>query len=119
MQQRQCKGQQFRTIYSVSALLLLVGCSGAPSEGQITDAVLAQTKSDLEQMERAVGKGAVQAMRGRAGEVKSVKKIGCKEDGEKAYRCDIEVEVKQGEQIVKAPASMRFVKGSDGWVVAR
>lgn len=53
--------------------------------------------------------------------VLSVKKIGCKEDGSNAYRCDVEVD-----QNVKASnfgpggrktdtTNIRFVKASDGW----
>ena len=46
-------------------------------------------------------------------EVPEFKKLGCKDDGERAYRCYIEVITKRGKKIIPA----RFVKGSDGWVV--
>lgn len=48
-------------------------------------------------------------------EAPEVKKISCKEDGEKAYKCDIEVITKAGKNVVPA----RFVKASDGWALAQ
>lgn len=48
-------------------------------------------------------------------EMTDLKKIGCKEDGENAYRCDVEVMVKAGQETKSAPTSVRVVKTSDGW----
>ena len=50
-------------------------------------------------------------------EIRGIQKIGCKADGEKAWRCDVEMEVSQGGTTQKTPANMRFVKTSDGWAV--
>lgn len=53
-------------------------------------------------------------------EIVAARKLGCKEDGEKAYRCDVEIEVKQGGKTIKAPpTSLRMVKGSAGWSAQR
>ena len=51
--------------------------------------------------------------------VTGIKKIGCKEDGEKAYRCDVEVEALQGSKSGKGAAVFRLVKLSDGWSISR
>ena len=38
-----------------------------------------------------------------------------KEDGEKAYKCDVKMEVALSGKTNKGIAPIRFVKGSDGW----
>lgn len=100
----------------------LSGCSGAPSDGNIREALLAEQKRAAAQTEAiAAGSGfAGDMVRNIAGqskfEIVSAHKLGCKEDGENAYRCDVEIEAKQGEKTIKGPpTSLRFVKGSDGW----
>ena len=50
-------------------------------------------------------------------EINSLKKIGCKEDGERAYRCDVELEMTQFGITNKAPVNLRFVQASEGWTV--
>lgn len=52
-------------------------------------------------------------------EIKKFQKIGCTEDGEKAYRCDVEIDVLQLGTTNRSTVSMRFVKASDGWAVMR
>ena len=47
-------------------------------------------------------------------ETTDLKKIGCKEDGEKAYRCDVEVTVKAGQKTKLSLTSVRVVKTSNG-----
>jgi hypothetical protein len=47
-------------------------------------------------------------------EAPEVKKIGCKEDGEKAFLCDVEISDKNGSKVTP----VRFVKSSEGWVTA-
>ena len=116
-----------RAAWAALLPIALAGCSGAPSEGQIKDALLADQKRAQEQAEaaaRALGGGfAGDILRQAAGpkiEIVSVRKVGCKEDGEKAYRCDVEIEAASGGKTQKAPPmSLRFVKGSDGWVAQR
>ena len=113
----------------MTCTVLLAACSGAPSEGQMKDALQADIKRKQDQAVEAAralgGEQAAQMSRrmteANATEVKNVHKIGCKDDGENAYRCDIEVEVsRRGGQIQKSqPFSARFVKGSDGWHAER
>lgn len=94
----------------------LTGCGGAPSDSDIKTAL---DKAVLQQqkMMESVGGGQMKDM--LKIEYTSVKKIGCKEDGEKAYLCDVEVVAKTvaGEQ--KETSAIRLVNGSDGWVAAR
>ena len=108
-----------RNLY-VSSLIglctFLTACGGAPSESEIKSAFESRLKTDTEQMEKMVGKNNALS---QMGGLKVLNKIGCKEDGEKAYRCDIEIEVTQDGKTNKGPMSMRFVKGSDGWVIMK
>ena len=95
---------------------LLTACSGAPSESDIQSAMERQMKAQQESMARIGGAALAKSM---LPVIKGIKKIGCKEDGEKAYRCDVEVEVVQGGKTSKAPAAWRLVKLSDGWSVGQ
>jgi hypothetical protein len=109
---------------NISKLLKIaaIGCAGVllaacePSEGDISAAVKAQVQAEAAAMQRALG-----GLGGNMAspEIKSVKKIGCKEDGDNAYKCDVEVAVaingKEDKKIIPA----RMVKGSDGWTLAR
>lgn len=56
---------------------------------------------------------------GKAGQrtpmLKDVKKVGCKPDGETAYRCDIEPVMATGTESKSQVVPMRFVKASSGW----
>jgi hypothetical protein len=87
----------------ISVVLTLTACSGgAPSDSEIkiaTEKAAAGTRFKVEYT--------------------SVKKIGCKDDGEKAYRCDVEFGMKMAGQDRKEIASLRFVKGSDGWIAMK
>lgn len=85
----------------------LSGCSGEPSGSEISAAMDAQSKIDAP----------VLALTGV--EILSGKKIGCKEVGEKAYKCDVEVTMKVRGETKTSPGSLRFVKTSDGWRVTR
>ncbi|MDY0747932.1 hypothetical protein SNE35_25750 [Paucibacter sp. R3-3] len=114
-----------RTALAALLPIALAACSGALSEGQIKEALQADQKRAQERAEetaRAVGGGMAGDMVRQASaqsqvEIVSVHKVGCKEDGEKAYRCDVEIEASRGGKTAKAPPmSIRFVKGSDGWV---
>lgn len=107
------------TVAFAAACSVLAGCGGAPSESDIKAAVEKQVKAERDAMEQISGKPAMEMVKGMFPEIKSVHKIGCKEDGEKAYRCDVELEVAQGKQTGKNAASLRFVKGSDGWIAQK
>jgi hypothetical protein len=112
------QGNQMKTSYLslLPVTFILAACGGAPSDSDIKTA-LEKAVSDQQKAMAAVGGSAM----GNLFKIDytSVKKIGCKEDGEKAYRCDVEVSAKTalGEQ--KQVSSMRLVKGSDGWVAGR
>ena len=110
--------QEARQAFALGACLALSACGGAPSEADMRAAVDSQVKAQTTAMEGFVGKKAMEASKGMTPEIKSFRKIGCKEDGEKAYRCDVEVEVSQLGSTAKSAKSMRFVKGSDGWAVS-
>lgn len=107
-----------RSIFVISACLALVACSGAPSESQMKEAFLAQAKQEREAVERFGGQKLAGLVSTLTPEFKGVRKIGCKDDGEKAYRCDVEIELVQAGTVAKKPVSLRFVKGSDGWLVS-
>lgn len=98
---------------------LLAACGGAPSNSEINEAVGNQTKADAAAMKGFAGNVGASMFKSLIPEIKSVKKIGCRDDGQKAYRCDVELEVAQAGRTSKIPANLRFVKGSDGWLVQR
>lgn len=96
-----------KKIMVVVGVLSLAACSKGPSEGDMNKAVKKAVEDSNRQMASIGFGGPLNS------EVPEVKKIGCKDDGENAYRCDIEVNNKSGKKVVPA----RFVKSSDGWVV--
>lgn len=118
---------KFNAIFRTSpmwaiAAVLLSGCSGEPSNSDVKTLVERELKPMLE-MQAAMMKGA-SALSGRAvpsspPEVKDVKKVGCKQDGESAYRCDIEITVASGAEKKSQISPMRFVKGSSGWQLTK
>lgn len=105
-----------KTFISAGVVLCLAlsACSSSPTEGELKSAVERKMLADSQALERSVGK---QAMPPKP-VLQAVRKIACKEDGEKAYRCDVELEVKHGGTLAKGAASMRFLKAGDGWVAS-
>jgi len=83
--------------------MLIVGCSGEPSEADISKAVAATYKDW-----------------GLADKDTSFKaeKLGCEKEG-KAYSCDVSMTIntKLGEQ--KQTARARFIRTADGWAMTR
>ena len=108
-----------QSFFATGALLVLAACGGSPSEGDIKLALEKQMGADTKAMAQIGGKQGADMMKGLLPEIKSVKKIGCKEDGEKAYKCDVEMEVTQMGNTNKGIAPIRFVKGSDGWTASK
>ncbi|OQW86024.1 MAG: hypothetical protein BWK72_19080 [Rhodoferax ferrireducens] len=106
-------------LFATGTLLMLSACGGAPSEGDIKTAIEKQMTAEAKGMAQMGGKQASDMMKNLLPEIKSVKKIGCKEDGEKAYKCDVEMEVSQMGNTNKGIAPIRFVKGSDGWIASK
>lgn len=96
---------------SVLVCLSLAACSGSPSESDVRAAVSQQMQEQQKAQVAALGQSTFldQQFAQQKKALDSLKLIGCKSDGEKAYNCDIEV---GGKAI-----SGRFVKGSNGWIV--
>lgn len=97
----------------------ITACGGAPSEGDIKTAIEKNMQSGAQAMQAMGGKQAAEMMKDFVPQMKNAKKIGCKEDGEKAYKCDVEVEVTQMGVTNKGVVPIRFVKGSDGWMAQK
>lgn len=98
-------------------LLSLFGCSAGPSESDIDAAVqklVEQQNKEITALGSMMGGTNSKMLDSMKVEAPKVKKIGCKEDGENAYLCDVELTNKQGTNV----APMRLVKGSGGWVAA-
>ena len=102
----------------LGSAMLLVACGGEPSESDIRAVMEKDIKLANEQMSSlgsALGTGTKMETK-----LHSVKKIGCKADGDKAYLCDVEMDVEAplvGRR--KAVAPMRLIKASEGWAITR
>lgn len=96
-----------RALAGAAASIALTACGGAPSDSDIKKAIEKQSAEE----EKVLGD--------LLPSVKFVKKIGCNEDGENAFKCDVEVEVTQLGKTNNGVVPMRFTKGSNGWVVSR
>ncbi len=107
-----------RIFFITGAMFVLSACGGAPTEGDIKLAIEKQMTAAATAMALIGGNQGSEMMKSFLPEVKSVKVIGCKGDGEKAYKCDVEMEIAQMGSTNKGIAPMRFVKGSDGWTVS-
>lgn len=99
----------------VTVCLALTACSASPSDGELKLAIERKMKVDSEALERVVGKPGMP----NTPEIKRVHKLGCKEDGDKAYKCDVELEVLQNGTFAKGTASMRFIKDNAGWLATK
>ena len=103
-------------------VVFLAACGGAPSESDIQASLqklVDQQNSQLEKMagSNSMAKGMTDGLKVS---FKNVKKIGCKEDGEKAYICDVEAETAMGGSSAgKNVMPIRFVKGSEGWMATK
>lgn len=106
-----------KTFWSIptTVCLALTACSGAPSEGELKQAIERKMKADSEALQRVVGKQGMPT----APEIKRVEKVGCKEDRDKAYKCDVELELLQNGASSKGAASMRFIKDNEGWLATK
>lgn len=101
-------------IFWLSMLVtLLSGCSGAPSDADMKNAL----QKNVDQSVGAILGNGKEAQDAKP-KYDSVKGLGCKSDGEKAYRCDVEIEMTSMLGKQKSAQSIRFVKGSDGWIAS-
>ena len=109
----------FRLSAYIGGVLLLTSCSSEPSEKNMREALDKQLQSQVDGMQQMLGKEAVQSSKALLPEIKSLKKIGCKPDGNNAFNCDVELEVSQLGGSSKSATSIRFVKSSDGWMAIK
>ncbi|WP_418319029.1 hypothetical protein [Piscinibacter sakaiensis] len=106
-----------------AAFMLLSGCSGEPSSGEVKELVTSELKPVLEQqaaMMKSIGGlfgGSAKAM--AAPVLEDVKKAGCKEDGKAAFKCDVEVTMASGDKRDMKVMPIRFVKTSAGWQMSQ
>lgn len=108
----------WRTPAALLASTLLLTACGGPSEADIKSALDKSTASTVESSKRLAGDLGGKLAEGVLPKVQKVHKIGCKEDGDNAYRCDVELESTQLGSSSKDVASLRLLKGSDGWILA-
>ena len=102
--------------------LLLCGCSGAPSDGDIKAALQAEQRQKAANVAGLPSSGGM--LRPITGpalfEVVSIRKRSCKAEGQEAYRCDVEMEIRKDNQTFKGTlVSLRLVRGNDGWSAQR
>lgn len=101
----------------LACTLLLTACGG-PSEADIKSAIDKNAAATVESSKRLAGDLGGKLAEGVLPKVQKVHKIGCKDDGENAYRCDVELESTQLGSTSKEVASLRLLKGSEGWILA-
>lgn len=100
----------------VASTALLTACGGAPSESDVYDALNKQIKADIKNLGGFFGLQNADQIK-----LHSVNLHECKEDGEKAYVCDLEWELEipgLGRKKGPLPAT-RFVEGEEGWRVSQ
>jgi hypothetical protein len=108
----------------ILATLSLGACGGGePSESDIQAALQAQINQALDAAMGAAGNSpeAREMAAAMIPSIKSVKKLGCKEDSQKSgFNCDLQIVTTTkmgGDQT--GTSSGRFVKGDKGWIVAQ
>lgn len=104
---------------AIAASVALAACGGAPSESDIKAAIEKEMTAGKQAMQQFAGAQGAAMFQSMVPEIKSIKKLGCKGDGDNAYRCDVEMEVAQSGSTGKGVTSIRFVKGSDGWMAQK
>lgn len=102
----------------IGLLFALIGCSSQPSENDIREAIEKNLDESAMAAQSLGGKAAGDMAR-KSNKLNSAKKVGCKEDGEKAYRCDVEIDANTMIGPIKRTQNMRFVRGDSGWVVSQ
>lgn len=102
----------FKFAAIASACALLAACE--PSDREVRSAVEKAHSEESSAMKAMLGK-----MAPPMPTLKSVKKIGCKADGDNAYKCDVEIMAALSGEEKKGVISTRFVKGSDGWTISK
>ncbi|MGF6242782.1 MULTISPECIES: hypothetical protein [Paraburkholderia] len=100
------------TVGTICVSVLLSACSGSPSEGDVRAALQKQVEAGRAQAEQLMGKSAFldKQIDQQKQAVDGIKLIGCKNDGDKAYVCDLESN--------GGASRVRMLKGSDGWIAS-
>lgn len=109
-----------RQLLLILPIALLAACSASPSDRDIRGAIERQQAERKQTLTSLLGERGA-AMAGQLmgpGEIKSVKKIGCREDGENAWRCDIELQIAAGDATQTRVGQLRLVRSSSGWAVS-
>ncbi len=113
------------SVMLVAVSLFAAGCSGEPSEAEIKAAFekdMAKTAQSLDEAGKMFG-GVGKALTDSLGktELHAVKKIDCAQAKDApGFVCDVEIDMTvplSGRS--KETATMRFVKGPEGWVVVK
>ncbi|SDU13176.1 hypothetical protein SAMN05216296_1955 [Pseudomonas pohangensis] len=92
--------------------LMLTGCSGGPSDSEVSEAFKAGFEREMKPL------AALSKMTGVAPpELVDVNNLGCAERKPSGYVCDVEIEMKSRGTVQKSVHKLDFVKGSDGWVI--
>lgn len=99
---------------AIAPLLVLAGCGGEPSEGDMRAAL-------EKQFDKANKAAAEQGFTGFKAALEKFEKGSCdKQDGSAVYRCTVTVKYSGPMMNVDgATTEMRFTKGDDGWVVVQ
>lgn len=100
----------------VLSTLVLAGCSGAPSDSDIEQAMRAEHAKMVSVMAGVVGEA--QAKK-QSGEIHSVTKNNCAEEGN-VYICEISIDVEAPFVGRKTQdARVKMMKGDNGWIMTK
>ena len=100
---------------TVPVVLVLAGCSNAPSDGDVERAYRAHVDRLNAQMIQMAGRGA----EGMQIKINSVKNQVCNETGTDVYTCDIQIDINGPLGRMQQTLPHRLVKGSDGWSLSQ
>jgi hypothetical protein len=107
-----------KTVVLMLVSMVLVACSGEPSNGDIKEIVSKEIKPAMEMQWKAMNSfGQTMGGGGKSTPptLEDVKKVGCKADGGNAYKCDVELVVANDGKKDSKILPIRFVKTSTGW----
>jgi hypothetical protein len=107
-----------KAVAASTVFLALAACSGEPSNSDIKEIVNKEIKPVMEMQWKMMGNVSAALGGGQKSSpptLDDIKKVGCKADGENAYRCDVELVVLAGDKKDSKVVPLRFVKTSSGW----
>jgi hypothetical protein len=115
-----------RCIAVTGVATLLASCSGEPSEQDIASALDTAMRAEQQQL-----KGLTKGLAGNGAPtpfddildvtISNLEKVGCQENGAKAYLCDIRYTITGsifGSQGKPMAGPIRLINSSDGWMIA-